>query len=108
MKTKAPRWRFFLIGLALLAVPLLAIGWWIYVTQTNPGEFQDMVAQYNSVFPNILAEGRRTTWIQLLFCGGACLAFFKGLDQRGAAMIANLIMLAFSGLIGFWLLLSFN
>ena len=108
MSDTSSRWRFFKIGMALLAVPVVIIAWWIYVTQTNRGDFPEKVAQFNSVFPDFLAEGPRMTWIQLLFCGGACLAFFKGLDQRGFPMVASLIMLGFSGLIGFWLLMSFN
>lgn len=99
-------WREFLLGWSALLIPLAGIAWWIIVTQTTPGEHADMVARFRAPFPDFMHVRGFITWIQIAFAGLAAILFFRGMDHRGVAMWANLAMLCFSGLIGFWLLFS--
>lgn len=100
------RWKEFILGWLALLVPIAGISWWIYVTQTTPGEHADMVARFRAPFPDFMSVRGPITWIQMAFAGLACLMFFKGMDHRGLAMVANLVMLCVAGLLGFWLLFS--
>jgi len=99
-------WKEFILGWLALLVPIAGLSWWIYVTQTTPGEHADMVARFRAPFPEFLSVRGPITWIQMAFAGLACVMFFKGMDHRGLALIANLVMLCFAGLICFWLLFS--
>jgi hypothetical protein len=102
---KSP-WIHVLIGIACLTIPLLGIGWWIYVAQTNPGEHADLVQQFLSPFPGFLQNAQLLTWIQLAFCGAAFFFAYTGLDAKGASKYVSIVLLGLSGLLGFWLLFS--
>ena len=107
MKPKSEHyWRNFTLGLLSLIVSLLGIAWWIYVSETYPGDHFDKVDHFLSLFPSLLQNPTRITLVQMAFTGVASFMFYQGLDERGFLRIMSLFMFCFSCLIGCWLLFS--
>ena len=99
-------WRHCRLGLMCLAVPVIGIAWWIYVTQTHNGDHASLVEHFLSPFPEFLRSSLLITLVELAFSGAAFLMFIVGLGERGFPKYLNLAMLCFSGLIGSLLLFS--
>lgn len=95
-----------ILGLVSLLVPLSGIAWWIYITQTNPGDHYAMQEQFSRPFPQFMSDPRTWTWIMIAFCANAFWMFFRGLDEKGWMRGFSLFMIGFTSLIGLWLLFT--
>lgn len=103
---KYPFRLYFLLGIFNLLIPISGISWWIYITQTNSGDQIAKVNQFMSPFPAFIEGTGTVTGIMIIFCSVAFWMFFKGLESKGYQRVLSLIMLSFTGLIGFWLLFT--
>ena len=63
MKGPLP-WTFY-TGAGLLAVVLSAVAWWIFASETTPGDHYAKVARYREIFPSFLHGRYVITYIQL-------------------------------------------
>lgn len=99
-------WKHFFLGKLCLVFPIVTVAWWIYVSTTHDGTHAEILEAYQDVYPSFMRHPRPMTWIRIGFCGMAAWFAFRGLDGRGIVKVFNLILLGFSGLLGFWLLFS--